>query len=835
MVRKSVKRVSAAAAATGVLAGALVAAGFSGAGAATAPARPGPDMISTVAGGAGGPDPAPNVAVNPCGVRYIAGSLYVGTGDAVRRINPATDWLTSLAGDNAIGAFPGVAGVKATRASISGACDVSADSHGNILFASGSGTAVDVVAKSAGTFYGQKMTAGRLYQIAEFPSGLEFYGLIGDIEPDVAGNLLVTLNGTIDCRDCDPGGAQVVVIAGHSGTFYGQKMTEGHRYVIAGEAVQTNTPYNGEIAAQAWLGSYIGDLRVDRAGNLVIADPSALTGFIAEGSPGSLVRVIAEKSGTFYGLKMRPGRIYDIAGDWKLSGHGGDGVPATKAGLYAADSVTLDSHGNVVISDWGQIRVAAVQNGTFYGKKMRAGYIYTIAGTIEPSSINSPVYSGNGGRALKAVFASESVAVDASGNVVIAGNDHQVVVVADKTGRFYGKKMRAGYIYSVAGNGTRDHSGDGGAATSAELNAAGVAYDRVDGVTLICDISGSAFSSASIRAVSSRTGTFFGQKMTAGDIYTIAAGGKVLGARSGVPATSAGFYATIGTQPAVTPAGTIIVPQAGFNMVQVVAAKTGTFYGQHMKTGYIYTIAGDGKPGYAGDGGPATKAELNGSYSAAVDSAGNILLADLARVRVIAARTGTFYGVTMTAGDIYTIAGNGSQASTGDGGPALAASVAPSEVALDGAGNVLISDSRNGRVRLLAVRKGTFYGVPMAADDIYTIAGDGQSGTFASGSPATAVPLEGNLQSAVDPAGNVILNNEVTVLAVAVKTGTFYGMKMTAGDIYIIGGNDAGTWVFGDGGQATKAFLNVNGLALTQAGNVLIADRLNFRIRSIAG
>jgi hypothetical protein len=97
------------------------------------------------------------------------------------------------------------------------------------------------------------------------------------------------------------------------------------------------------------------------------------------------------------------------------------------------------------------------------------------------------------------------------------------------------------------------------------------------------------------------------------------------------------------------------------------------------------------------------------------------------------------------------------------------------------------------------------------------------------------VPLEGNLQSAVDPAGNVILNNEVSVLAVAVKTGTFYGMKMTAGDIYIIGGNDAGTWVFGDGGQATKAFLNVNGLALTQAGNVLIADRLNFRIRSIAG
>jgi hypothetical protein len=80
-----------------------------------------------------------------------------------------------------------------------------------------------------------------------------------------------------------------------------------------------------------------------------------------------------------------------------------------------------------------------------------------------------------------------------------------------------------------------------------------------------------------------------------------------------------------------------------------------------MTAGDIYTVAGNGQMGFSGDGGPATSAEFNGPLGVAADTAGNLAIADLRnnRVRLVAARTGTFYGQAMTAGDIYTVAGNG--------------------------------------------------------------------------------------------------------------------------------------------------------------------------------
>jgi hypothetical protein len=268
----------------------------------------------------------------------------------------------------------------------------------------------------------------------------------------------------------------------------------------------------------------------------------------------------------------------------------------------------------------------------------------------------------------------------------------------------------------------------------------------------------------------------------------------------------------------------------------VVADKPGTYYDIPMQAGYVYTIAGTGTAGYSGDGGPAVAAELSSPYSAAADGAGNVLLADGPRIRVIAAKTGVFYGVPMTSGRIYTIAGDGATAYSGDGGPATAAGMAPAGVALDNAGNVLISDAGNARVRVLPVRSGALYGQQMTAGDIYTIAGNGSPGPATLGRPATSVPIGGgNLQAATDAAGNVVLSGQYHVFVVAVKTGTFYGQKMTAGDIYSIAGNSSYSVIFGDGGPATKAYLNVvTGVTVTPAGNVLIPDARNFRIRSIA-
>ena len=112
-----------------------------------------------------------------------------------------------------------------------------------------------------------------------------------------------------------------------------------------------------------------------------------------------------------------------------------------------------------------------------------------------------------------------------------------------------------------------------------------------------------------------------------------------------------------------------------------------------MTAGDIYTVAGNGTEGFSGNGGPAIKAELYRPGGVRVDKAGNLVIADTYnnRVRVVAASTGTFYGRPMTAGDIYTVAGNETRA-TGNGGPAVKAAIRfPAGSAFDHSGNLVIA------------------------------------------------------------------------------------------------------------------------------------------------
>src|SRR5262249_8858845 len=158
--------------------------------------------------------------------------------------------------------------------------------------------------------------------------------------------------------------------------------------------------------------------------------------------------------------------------------------------------------------------------------------------------------------------------------------------------------------------------------------------------------------------------------------------------------------------------------------------------------GDIYTVAGGGTQGL-GDGGPATSAQLSSPSGTAADSAGNLLIADTgdSRIRVVAAQSGTFYGQAMTTGDVYTVAGGGTQG-RGDGGPPPSAELsAPETLAVDGAGNLVIADSDNGRIRVVAAKTGTFYGQAMTAGNIYTV---GTGFDFPAG-------------VAVDGAGNLVI------------------------------------------------------------------------------
>src|SRR5262249_5942749 len=171
--------------------------------------------------------------------------------------------------------------------------------------------------------------------------------------------------------------------------------------------------------------------------------------------------------------------------------------------------------------------------------------------------------------------------------------------------------------------------------------------------------------------------------------------------------------------------------------------KTGTLYGKKMTAGDIYPVAGNGAVGFSGDGGPALKAEFDLPVGVRVDGTGNLVIADddNLRVRVVAVKTGTSYGRKTTAGDIYPVAGNGTQDSSGNGGPALKAEFSSGSVAVDGAGNMLIPDFDGNQIRVVAVKTGTFYGKKMAAADIYGVAGNGTAGFSGDGGPARAATL----------------------------------------------------------------------------------------------
>jgi hypothetical protein len=393
--------------------------------------------------------------------------------------------------------------------------------------------------------------------------------------------------------------------------------------------------------------------------------------------------------------------------------------------------------------------------------------------------------------------------------------------------------MTAGDIYTVAGNGTSAFSGDGGPATGAVLNSPRRVTVDGAGNLVITDRGNNR-----VRVVAAGTGTFYGQSMTAGDIYTVAGTGAYGFSGDGGPATAAGLAGP--DQTAVDGAGNLVVADTGNNRVRVVAASTGTFYGQAMTVGDIYTVAGSGQAGFTGEGGLATTAKLDSPQDVVVDGAGNLVIADGAnnRVRVVAPRTGTFYGRAMTKGHIYTVAGNGTFGFSGDGGPATAAGLRiPEDVVVDGTGNLVVADSGNNRVRVVAAGTGTFYGQSMTAGDIYTVAGNGTFGFSGDGGPATAAGVASPGQTAVDGAGNLVIadsgNDRVRV--VAAGTGTFYGQSMTAGDIYTVVGN--GTFGFsGDGGPALSAELSrPQGVAVDAAGDLLVADAGSNRIREVAG
>ncbi len=486
------------------------------------------------------------------------------------------------------------------------------------------------------------------------------------------------------------------------------------------------------------------------------------------------------------------GRLTRLAGGlWCTSGVT-EGGSALDARFYSTAGVAVDNAGNVYI--------AATQANKIY--KVSNGIITRFAG-------GSYGYSGDNGPALNATFKGpQGLALDSAGNLYVADAGNNVI-----------RKISDGAITTIAGNGQKGSSGDGGPATSASLNLApnssalaGVAVDSA-GAVYIADYGnnsirkvsggnitkiGSAYSPMGV-AVDSAGNVYFPDyilgriyKLTNGATTTFAGGGGQGSVSFSGPATSAllpGIKAV-----AVDPAGNVYIGDAPNSAVRKVSQ------------GSISTIAGNGFGDHSGDNGPASTAQLSSVSDVAVDKDGSVYVAEY----------GSHMVRKITNGVITTIAGNGYEPwwegnFGGDNGPATSAMLSrPSGLAFDAAGNFYISDTANCRIRKVA--KGI----------ITTIAGNGKSEYSGDGGPATSAGLMVPKKLAVDAAGNLYIADQGRVRKVT-----------PAGVISTFVGD--GTYGYsGDGGPASAAKLNTPaGLAVDAAGNLYIADRDNYRIRKV--
>jgi uncharacterized protein (TIGR03437 family) len=509
---------------------------------------------------------------------------------------------------------------------------------------------------------------------------------------------------------------------------------------------------NGQPAVNAPLGT-IAAVTLDPSGNLVIADPG--NGLVERINPDGTLSVIAG-SGLTLGV------------------HTGDGGPAVNAALNSVYGVAYDSSGNLYIAEADRLSRVSPQ-----------GIINTYAGGGSDAT-------GNGIPALQAsvlpVSFGGGLVVDATGAVYFA--------------EAYNNRVRkvspGGTIGTVAGTGAAEFSGDGGPAMAAGLNfPLGLALDRtgnlyiadngnlrvrkvtpagiISTVATSINATGLAFDNNGVFYI---VGGGFVAKLTAGAATPVFIGGT-----PGSPGFSGDGGPALNAQFAALPSvvadtlGNLFIGDGDNDRVREISAN-----------GIVTTIAGNGQYYYTGEGVPALTSPVRGGGNLAIDKAGNVYYSDPlgSRVRKV------------SGGVINTVAGTGIAGFSGDGGPALNATLNnPLNLTFDSGGNLYIADYLNQRVRQVALN----------------------------GAISTYAQLPGNVRGLVfDAAGNLYVSDE--------SNSTVYRIDPTGKQTILAGTGSPG--FSGDGGPANQAMLNLpSGLAMDTLGNLYIADAGNGCVRVV--
>ena len=543
---------------------------------------------------------------------------------------------------------------------------------------------------------------------------------------------------------------------------------------------------------------------VDSAGNVLVAsetgifrvDPSGQLTSVGDGCGRAVCSALAltvANTGTIYAADTESNRVLRIDRTGMSSEVGGGDARAHVPGVLAW-SVAVDGTGAVYVADAGAHRVRKISP---------SGVVTTIAGT------GTAGFRGDGGLATSAMLRFPAgVAIDGAGNLYIADLQNQRIRRVDTNG----------VMTTLAGNGRRGFSGDGGPATRASLNRPNrVAVDRL-GALYVADVG-----NHRIRRID-----------TSGTITTVAGNGRGGFSGDGGPATRASLDEPWDV--AIGEEGTLYIADMNNSRIRAVAPN-----------GVIRTVAGGrSDEEFTGDGGPATSALLNLGYlhsGIAVDSDRALYITEeFGRVRKVD-RNGiitsvarvpdvrSFSGIAVepagaiylasndrirkvdTQGMVTIVAGNGTFRASGDGGPATSAGMSISGIAVDRTGVLFIAENGNNRVRRIDTN-----GV------ITTVAGNGTDGARGDGGPATAASVGSPSAVAVDRDGALYI----------AQSGPISRIRKVDRDgrISTVAGN--GTAGFsGDGGPATSASLNIPiAVAVDGSGNFYIAEMRN-RVRKV--
>jgi uncharacterized protein (TIGR03437 family) len=670
-------------------------------------------VISTIAGGAPMPTPIsatsasigdpPRVAVD------AAGNFYFGSMHSVYKVDTNGN-ATRIAGNGQSG-YSGDRGA-ATSAQLEYPDGIAVDSAGNVYVSDITANVVRVIAPTGtiSTYAGQG-TPG--YTGDGGPATQAQLSAPMGLALDSAGDLYIADSGNNAVRKVLKSG--VIVTAAGNGTA-GYSGDGG-----AATAASLEKPEGVAVATNGLL--YIADTFNNR------------------------VRVVS-----------LGGTIQTAAGTG-ISSYSGDGGSAATAGLYLPTDVATDSGGNLYIADYGNDRIRQVQQGK----------IQTVVGGTETEEIFNEAPA-----TTVRLNGPTGLAVDGSGDIYIAEGG-----IGTGTGLAIGdykiwKINGAGIVSTAAGNGVENYSGDGGPATAAQLNMpANIVLDNV-GNLYIAD-------SANNRV----------RKVSASGVITTVAGTGVAGySGDGGPATSAMFNGPEGLS--ADSDGNVYIADTRNNRVRKL-----------QPNGIILSIVGDGNAAFFGDGGIGNAASIHAPAGLFYAGGGNLYIADTGNQRV---------RLLLPSGIITTVAGNGSQGSAGDGGPATSAQLSlPTGLTQDSAGNIYVADQGNNKVRMISTG-----GV------ISTFAG---AATYAlgDGGPATGAQLSAPSSLAFDAAGNLYITD----------TGHNRIREVSGGTISTFAGTGACCYE-GDGGPASAAELNSPwGILVDPSGRMFVSDTGNNAIRLI--